>query len=79
VIEVTASNGELKSEPGPGFPLFPHSRRWTELAWSHATSPDHLSIRFAKFTLDTLLSPTATPSVPVDTAIMAQSGSAPAR
>jgi hypothetical protein len=80
VLELTASKGELKSAPGPGFPLFPHSRRWTELTWSHGPQPDRLIVRFAKFTLDTLLSPNVTaPSVPVDTTIMAQSSDAPAR
>ncbi len=79
VLEGVASNGELKSEPGPGFPLFPHSRRWTELAWNNATSPNRLTLRFAKFTLDTVLSPRAAPSVPSDTTIMAQSGSETAR
>jgi hypothetical protein len=79
VLEVVASNGELKSEPGPGFPLFPHSRRWTELAWNHPTLPERLRVRFAKFTLDTLLTPAAPPAVPIDTTFMARSGSATAR
>jgi hypothetical protein len=73
VLEVIASNGDFKSVPVPGFPLFPHSRRWTELSWPQGPPPDRLSIRFARFTLDTLLSPRMAPSVPADTAVMAHS------
>lgn len=79
VLEVMASRGDLKSAPVPGFPLFPHSRRWTELSWGPGPPPERLSIRFARFTLDTTLSPTAAPSVPFDTTLMARSNNPPAR
>jgi hypothetical protein len=79
VLEVTASNGTLKSAPGAGFPLFPHSRRWTELGWSHGPPPDRLTVRFARFTLDTLLSPRPAPSVPVDSTVMAHTSATVAR
>jgi hypothetical protein len=79
VLEVTASNGTLKSAPAAGFPLFPHSRRWTELGWGHGARPNRLTVRFAKITLDTLLTPRTAPSVPLDSTFMAQSSGTAAR
>lgn len=61
VQEVTASAGKVVSSPGAGFPLFPHMIRWTELAWPGPGSPEHLTVRFAKFTIDTSLNATASP------------------
>jgi hypothetical protein len=55
VQEVTASTGKTASPPGPGFPLFPHMLRWTTLDWPGPAKPERLSVRFAKFTLDTSL------------------------
>ena len=69
VQAVTASNAEGASVPGAGFPLFPHSRRWAELGWTHATTPTRLALRFAKFTIDTALTavpaPGPAPAAPV--------------
>ncbi|MGH7514690.1 MAG: hypothetical protein ACREOQ_17420 [Gemmatimonadales bacterium] len=61
VQEVTASAGKVVSPPGAGFPLFPHMIRWTELAWPGPESPEHLTVRLAKFTIDTSLNATASP------------------
>jgi hypothetical protein len=61
VQEVTASAGKVVSPPGAGFPLFPHMIRWTEVAWPGPGSPEHLTVRFAKFTIDTSLNATALP------------------
>ena len=33
----------------------PHSRRWAELEWDSPTQPTRLSIRFSRFTIDTVL------------------------
>ena len=55
VQEVTASAGKTASPPGPGFPLFPHMLRWTTLDWPGPAKPERLSVRFAKFTVDTSL------------------------
>jgi hypothetical protein len=55
VLQVTVASGKTQSPPGSAFPLFPHSRRWTEVPWSHDSIPDRLQIRFAKFTIDTAL------------------------
>jgi hypothetical protein len=61
VQEITASAGKVATPPGAGFPLFPHMIRWTELAWPGPGSPEHLNVRFAKFTIDTALNATASP------------------
>ena len=55
VLAVTASDGDHHSAPGGGFPLFPYSLRWTESAWPGADPPTRLTVRMARFTLDTLL------------------------
>jgi hypothetical protein len=57
VQQVTASAGKTTSAPGAGFPLFPHMLRWTEVEWPGPAAPERLTIRFSRFSLDTLLSP----------------------
>lgn len=57
VLQVTAASGKAQSPPGSAFPLFPHSRRWTEIPWSLDSLPSRLEIRFAKFTIDTTFTP----------------------
>ena len=61
VQEVTATAGKAASAPGAGFPLFPHMLRWTTLEWPGPGTPDHLTVRFAKFSVDTSLAATASP------------------
>jgi hypothetical protein len=61
VQQVTASAGKTTSPPGAGFPLFPHMVRWTEVDWSGPAAPERLSVRFARFSVDTLLSAPASP------------------
>ena len=61
VQEVMASAGKVVSPPGAGFPLFPHMIRWTELDWSGPGSPSRLTVRFAKFSVDTVLGAAAYP------------------
>jgi hypothetical protein len=56
VQQVTAEAGKLTSPPGPGFPLFPHMRRSTEVDWPGPGLPQRLAIRFSRFTLDTVVS-----------------------
>jgi len=58
VLQVTAASGKAQSPPGSAFPLFPHSRRWTEVPWSLDSIPNRLQIRFAKFTIDTAFTST---------------------
>jgi hypothetical protein len=58
VLQVTAGDGHTTSEPAGGFPLFPNSRRWTEVPWQGETRANRLSLRFARFTIDTLMTAT---------------------
>ena len=59
VQEVTASAGRTTSAPGAGFPLFPRMLRWTEVDWAGPAAPERVTVRFARFSLDTVLDPTA--------------------
>lgn len=58
VLQVTVTDGHISSDPAGGFPLFPGSRRWTEVPWPNETAPTRLVLRFARFTIDTALSAT---------------------
>lgn len=55
VLQVSATREDAASEPGAGFPLFPHSLRWTELPWADSLPPERLAVRFAKFTIDSVV------------------------
>jgi len=55
VLELTAGDGDRRTPPGGGFPLFPHRIRWVEAPWDGAGSPNRVTVRTAKFTLDTTL------------------------
>jgi len=55
VLQVSVTNGSSPAQLGGAFPLFPRSRRWTEVSWEGATPPTRLTLRFARFTIDTLL------------------------
>lgn len=59
VLEVSASDGHDHTAPGGGFPLFPHSVRWVEAAWSGPGAPTRVTVRTARFTLDTTLAAAA--------------------
>jgi hypothetical protein len=59
VYQLTVANGHSASQPGGGFPLLPLRRRWAEVEWTASTPPDRLTLRFSRFTLDTLLTPRA--------------------
>jgi hypothetical protein len=60
VVQVNVSDGHTTSDPAAGLPLFPRSRRWIEVPWTGEGTPDRLTVRFARFTIDTAL--TATPA-----------------
>jgi hypothetical protein len=79
VLAVTASNGSAQSTPTAGYPLLPHSRRWTEVGWGGPGTPTRLVIRFTKFTLDTTLTAVAAPHGPAPMLATDSSSSAPAR
>lgn len=55
VLLVSAGRDGAAAEPGAGFPLFPYSRRWTELRWTDSLPPQRLALRFAKFTIDSVV------------------------
>jgi len=57
VYQLTVGDGRKTSQPGGGFPLMPHSRRWAEVEWDNAARPTRLSLRFSRFTIDTTLAP----------------------
>jgi len=55
VSQVTVADDRTTSGPSGGFPLFPGRRRWTEVSWDAATPPTRLTVRFARFSIDTSL------------------------
>jgi hypothetical protein len=61
VQQVTATAGKTTSVPGAGFPLFPHMLRWTEVDWPKGLSPERLTVRFARFSMDTVLAAPTSP------------------
>jgi hypothetical protein len=61
VQQVTATAGKITSPPGAGFPLFPHMLRWTEVDWPRGLSPERLTVRFARFSMDTVLAAPLSP------------------
>ena len=68
VLQVNVTDGHTRSELGGGFPLFPGSRRWTEVPWDGATPPNRLMVRFARFSIDTALIAARTSLAPDSTA-----------
>ena len=58
VLQVNVKNDRTNSDPAGGFPLFPRSRRWVELDWPGEQPPTAVSVRSARFSIDTVLSPT---------------------
>jgi hypothetical protein len=61
VLQVNMKNDHTGSDPVGGFPLFPRSRRWIEVPWRGKQPPTALSVRFARFSIDTVLTPTTLP------------------
>lgn len=59
VLEVSASDGRDRTASGAGFPLFPHSVRWVDAPWTGQDAPSRVTVRTAKFTLDTTITATA--------------------
>lgn len=57
VLQVAVGRGKSLSAPGAAFPIFPGMVRWTELDWPADSLPDRVTVKFAKFTIDTLLTP----------------------
>jgi hypothetical protein len=55
VLQVSVSDDGSPTQLGGGFPLFPRSRRWTEVAWAGSRPPTRLALRFARFSIDTVI------------------------
>jgi hypothetical protein len=55
VLQVSVGTERGTSEPSAGFPLFPNSLRWTEVPWTDSLPPERLAVRFAKFTIDSVV------------------------
>jgi hypothetical protein len=59
VYQLSVGDGRRTTQSGGGFPLMPQSRRWAEVDWPSTSRPTRLSLRFSRFTLDTVFSPSA--------------------
>jgi hypothetical protein len=59
VLEMSASNGREHTAPGGGYPLFPHRVRWVEAPWDASGRPSRITVRTARFTLDTIVTAVA--------------------
>jgi hypothetical protein len=55
VYQLTVGDDRNSSQTAGGFPLMPGSRRWAEVDWQGAAPPSRIVLRFARFTIDTLL------------------------
>jgi hypothetical protein len=58
VYQLSLADGHNTSQPGGGFPLLPHRRRWVEVTWNGPTPPTRAVVRFSRFTIDTVITPT---------------------
>jgi hypothetical protein len=58
VYQLTVGDGHSVSQPGGGFPLLPRKRRWAEVGWDASAPPKRVMVRFSRFTVDTVLTPT---------------------
>ncbi len=74
VLELQLANGKGQSRAAGAFPLLPGHRRWAQVDWDLEQLPERVSLRFAKFTIDTTLTP-----LPADvhTAVGGRSTNAP--
>ena len=64
VLQVAAGRGKTTGPIGAAFPLFPGMVRWTELEWPPDSLPDRVAVKFAKFSIDTTVTPTLAPPPP---------------
>jgi hypothetical protein len=58
VYQLSLADGHNSSQPGGGFPLLPHRRRWVEVDWNGPNPPNRAVVRFSRFTIDTVITPT---------------------
>lgn len=72
VYQLNVGEGRNTTQTAGGFPLMPRSRRWVEVEWPSTTPPNRLTLRFSRFTIDTILTP-------LPAALAADSAAAPPR
>jgi hypothetical protein len=71
VMQTSAGTPDKMGPAGAAFPLLPRSRRWTEVSWEGPRAPTRLALRFAHFSIDTVLTAAMTPT-PLDSARLSQ-------
>lgn len=71
VLELSIRNESANSQSGGGFPLLPLHKRWVEVAWEAPQPPDRLTVRFAGFTIDSVLAAGPTAFAPDSTQVAA--------
>ncbi|HYF40188.1 MAG TPA: hypothetical protein VD930_10900 [Gemmatimonadales bacterium] len=67
VYQLSVADRGSPPQNAGGFPLMPHSRRWVEVEWTRPAPPNRLTLRFARFSIDSVLTPVAA-SVAADSA-----------
>jgi hypothetical protein len=71
VLQLSVGTAEKMGPSGGAFPMLPRSRRWAELNWDGKIPPTRLALRFAHFSIDTLVTAVVTPTPP-DSARLSQ-------
>jgi hypothetical protein len=62
VLELTVASRKGQSRAGGAFPLLPGHRRWATVNWDLDQPPARVTVRFAKFSIDTTLVPVLAPA-----------------
>lgn len=57
VLELELATAKGQRRPGGAFPLLPGHRRWAKVDWDLEQPPRQVSLKFAKFSIDTVLIP----------------------
>jgi hypothetical protein len=70
VHQLTLRDGNHSGQPAGGFPLLPHKRRWAEVDWAGDSAPSRLTIRFARFTIDTVFPSVSASPTPESAAVV---------
>ena len=60
VLELQLATAKGQSRSAGAFPLLPGHRRWAQVDWDLDQPPEHVTLRFAKFAIDTALTPVPT-------------------
>ncbi|HZE75633.1 MAG TPA: hypothetical protein VE091_10015 [Gemmatimonadales bacterium] len=60
VLELQLATAKGQSRSAGAFPLLPGHRRWVHVDWDLDQPPEHVTLRFVKFAIDTALTPVPT-------------------